>query len=195
MRNSSGNATPPVKRELQDGHHCPPPNTLPVPRRGIYQNISREPVTELFPVNLFIGCCAIRRRRTCGIRKGTHMYSSKLLRFILLFLAASFLAATMAAADSGQDGKLLYRTNCKVCHDKGSPNGQYSPMTLTQDQWRKFFSTKLIPAHKTAIEPKSGKKMLEESEPGSTQGHSALLHRSCGGLRTTGYLRVDRTTD
>jgi hypothetical protein len=68
-------------------------------------------------------------------------------------------------ADSGSDGKLLYRSDCKVCHDKGSPNGQYTPMTLTQDQWRKFFSAKLVSAHKTAIEPKSGKKLLEELTP------------------------------
>jgi mono/diheme cytochrome c family protein len=93
------------------------------------------------------------------------MFSSKILRFILLFLTVAGLAAAVAFADTGQDGKLLYRTNCKVCHDKGSPNGQYSPMTLTQDQWRRFFSSKLIPAHKTVVEPKSGKKLLEELSP------------------------------
>jgi hypothetical protein len=38
-------------------------------------------------------------------------------------------------------------------------------MTLTQDQWRKFFSTKLAPSHKSAVDPKTGKKLLETLTP------------------------------
>ncbi len=93
------------------------------------------------------------------------MCYSKLLRYIVLLLTVACVVVAIGYADTGSDGKLLYRSNCKVCHDKGSPNGQYSPMTLTQDQWRRFFSNKLIPAHKAAIEPKSGKKLLEELSP------------------------------
>ncbi|HEX8926210.1 MAG TPA: cytochrome c [Terriglobales bacterium] len=63
------------------------------------------------------------------------------------------------------DGKALYRANCKVCHDKGSKHGTYTPMTLTQDQWRKFFSAKLVPAHKTVVHPTSGKKVLDTLSP------------------------------
>jgi cytochrome c5 len=89
----------------------------------------------------------------------------KLMRSVVLLLGVAGAITAISYADNGSDGKLLYRANCKVCHDKGSPNGQYTPMTLTQDQWRKFFSTKLVPAHKNAIEPKSGKKLLEELTP------------------------------
>ena len=64
-----------------------------------------------------------------------------------------------------QDGKTLFRNNCKICHDKGSPNKQYTPMTLTQEQWRKFFATKLVPAHKNAVDPKTGKKVMEGLTP------------------------------
>lgn len=59
------------------------------------------------------------------------------------------------------DGKELYRNNCRVCHEKGSPHGQYTPMTLTQDQWRAFFKLKLIPAHRNAVNPKTGGKLLD----------------------------------
>lgn len=86
----------------------------------------------------------------------------RLLR-ILLLLAAVF--SLMLASAAAEDGKTLYRNNCKVCHDKGSPNGQYSPMTLTQEQWRKFFNLKLVPAHKSAVHPKAGKKLLELLTP------------------------------
>ena len=93
--------------------------------------------------------------------------SMKRLQLYLLAVAASvaFLAGTQTAAAQNLNGKELYRNNCKVCHDKGSPNGQYTPMTLTQDQWRKVFTVKLVPAHKNALNPKSGGKVLEELTP------------------------------
>jgi cytochrome c5 len=88
-------------------------------------------------------------------------FRSYLLSVSLLLL----IPTAVFAADKPQDGKTLYRTNCKVCHDKGSPNKQYTPMTLTQDQWRKFFATRLVPAHKSAVEPASGKKVLDMLTP------------------------------
>ena len=87
------------------------------------------------------------------------------LRILLIFGMLTVGLAAWADNNKPLDGKSLYRNNCKVCHDKGSPNKQYTPMTLTQDQWRKFYSTKLIPAHKSAVEPKSGKKLLELLSP------------------------------
>lgn len=90
-------------------------------------------------------------------------------RFQLYLLAVAvsvaFLAATQTATAQNLNGKELYRNNCKVCHDKGSASGQYTPMTLTQDQWKKFFNVKLVPAHKNALNPKTGGKVLEELTP------------------------------
>ncbi len=95
-----------------------------------------------------------------------HQHPVPIFIRILLFIAVLTGGIAAAAAnDKPLDGKVLYRTNCKVCHDKGSANKQYTPMTLTQDQWRKFYSAKLIPAHKTAVEPKSGKKLMELLNP------------------------------
>lgn len=85
------------------------------------------------------------------------------------FITASFLGLLLALAGSasaqGVNGKELYRNNCKICHDKGSPNGQYTPMTMTQDQWRSFFKMKLIPSHKNAVHPKTGGKLLQDLNP------------------------------
>jgi cytochrome c5 len=87
------------------------------------------------------------------------------LRRILCILAAStFLLAGTALAGE-LDGKALYRENCRACHDKGSPNKQYTPMTLTQAQWRTFFTAKLNASHKNAVHPKTGKKLLESLTP------------------------------
>lgn len=84
--------------------------------------------------------------------------------FLFLFLAMLLAGTTLADAQN-LNGKELYRNNCKVCHDKGSPQGQYTPMTLTQDQWRTFFKLKMIPAHKNAVNPKTGVKIFEELTP------------------------------
>lgn len=78
---------------------------------------------------------------------------------VLLFLSTLSFAAKLP------DGKTLYRNNCKVCHDKGSKFRQYTPMTLTQEQWRRFFSTQLVSAHRTAVHPVTGKKLLQELSP------------------------------
>ena len=86
-------------------------------------------------------------------------------RFLVIALLASVTAVGVVAAEKPADGKSLYRNNCKVCHEKGSKNGVYTPMTLTQDQWRKFYSAKLIPAHKSVVDQKTGKKVLESLSP------------------------------
>jgi cytochrome c5 len=85
------------------------------------------------------------------------------MRIIRLALMVSvvLLCCAVAASAGPLNGKELYRNNCKVCHDKGSSRGQFTPMTLTQDQWRRFFSGKLVPSHKSTVHPGSGKKLLE----------------------------------
>jgi hypothetical protein len=82
-----------------------------------------------------------------------------------IFILACVFTGTGLAADKPLDGKALFRENCKVCHDKGSKYGVYTPMALTQDQWRNFFKSKLVPAHKSAVHPKLNKKVLEVLSP------------------------------
>lgn len=82
------------------------------------------------------------------------------------FLLICVLSLSAAAADKNLDGKALYKGNCRICHDKGSPNGEYSPMSLIGDQWVTFFDTKLIPSHKNVVSPKhDNKKILEVLTP------------------------------
>lgn len=67
--------------------------------------------------------------------------------------------------DKKTSGKDLFKTNCKVCHEKNSPNGEYTPMTLTQDQWKKFFESKLTATHKDVVLKSENKKLLEFLTP------------------------------
>ncbi|MGC8917141.1 MAG: c-type cytochrome [Thermoanaerobaculum sp.] len=70
------------------------------------------------------------------------------------------------AADTGPDGKSLFREYCKPCHGPDSANGEVTPMTLIQEQWERFFKEKLVPSHGTLADPKgSGKKLLEVLTP------------------------------
>lgn len=84
--------------------------------------------------------------------------------FAGVLVVGAVLAAGLPAQAQSLNGKELYRNNCKVCHDKGSANGQYTPMTLTQDQWRAFFKAKLVSTHRNVLHPKGGK-LLELLSP------------------------------
>ena len=75
---------------------------------------------------------------------------------ITALILGLLLLGTGTASAQSLNGKELYRNNCKTCHDKGSPYRQYTPMTLSQDQWRTFFKNKLVQAHKNAVNPKTG---------------------------------------
>lgn len=68
-------------------------------------------------------------------------------------------------AEKAADGKALYKQNCRVCHTKDSANGEYTPLTLIQDQWKRFFKEKLVPAHKQAVVPGGASPLLESLTP------------------------------
>jgi hypothetical protein len=67
---------------------------------------------------------------------------------------AGALACAIAMSMSGVahaedlDGQQLFRENCKSCHEADSPNGEYTPMSLIQDQWKRFFDRKYERKHK-----------------------------------------------
>jgi hypothetical protein len=77
-----------------------------------------------------------------------------------LVLGFSSLATTPATS---ADGKELYREYCKGCHEEGSPNGEYTPMTLIQDQWTRFFDRKYERTHKSVIDETHGGKPVTET--------------------------------
>ncbi len=77
----------------------------------------------------------------------------------IVLLALSFSAT---AKDKKMTGKELYKEYCKQCHLADSPDGEYTPMTLIQDQWTEFFDEQFTPAHKTVTDPHHGDKAVLE---------------------------------
>jgi len=69
----------------------------------------------------------------------------------------------VAAEDSALDGRALYREHCKDCHTAGSPNGEYTPMTLIGMQWERFFDRKYERKHKEVVDEAHGGKPVTES--------------------------------
>lgn len=71
-----------------------------------------------------------------------------------------------SAGDKGPDGQELYRSYCKPCHVANSPNGEYTPMTLIQDQWKRFFKDKYVRVHADVVDDKhDGRKVVDLITP------------------------------
>ena len=73
---------------------------------------------------------------------------------VILIAIVAVSAADMAvAAKKKAKGVDLYKEYCKSCHDEGSENGEYTPMTLIQDQWDRFFNEKYLETHEGVTDP------------------------------------------
>lgn len=87
--------------------------------------------------------------------------------FILIaFAFLALVGVSMAEEKKPTDGKALYKEYCKPCHMSGSKHGEYTPMSLIQDQWERFFKDKLVPSHKEVTDPDhENKKVLDIITP------------------------------
>jgi len=71
-------------------------------------------------------------------------------------LACIAIATPAAAETAAEEGQRLFREHCRHCHDKGSVNGKYTPMTLIQAQWERFFDRKYERKHRKVVDEKYG---------------------------------------
>jgi hypothetical protein len=70
------------------------------------------------------------------------------------------------AKDKAPDGRALFREYCKPCHEQGSANGEYTPMTLIQEQWQRFFDEKYVRTHQGVVDEKhEGKAVTDVITP------------------------------
>ena len=68
----------------------------------------------------------------------------------------AILSNPVLAETAAEEGQRLFREHCRHCHDKGSPHGKYTPMTLIQAQWERFFDRKYERKHRKVIDDKFG---------------------------------------
>jgi hypothetical protein len=88
-------------------------------------------------------------------------------RIIPLLLAGAWLCLAGALALAGDEpaapedlakmsGKELYKRNCKGCHLEDSPHGEYTPMSLIQEQWERFFDEQYVESHEAVVDSALG---------------------------------------
>ena len=90
------------------------------------------------------------------------------IAFAFLFalpLLVFMLGEQSSAGAQSKSGKDLYKQNCRACHETNSENGEYTPMSLTQDQWKSFYKNKLIQKHKEVRMPNQEVKLLDALTP------------------------------
>lgn len=82
--------------------------------------------------------------------------------FIALFFISS---AAPIGIEEQKTGKEMYKEDCRVCHTEDSEFGDFTPMSLTQDQWKEFFKERFEKKHKDVILDREKKKLLEYLTP------------------------------
>jgi hypothetical protein len=91
-------------------------------------------------------------------------------RFALPVAVAALLSAgafvALAAEPVKLSGREAFKAYCRPCHLADSKAGEYTPLTLIQDQWSRFFEKKYAKAHEGVVDPNhDGKKVLDVITP------------------------------
>ncbi len=93
----------------------------------------------------------------------------RLSKSFLLAAAVSVTLAGLLASASARgkpDSRVLYVEFCKPCHQADSPHGEYTPMSLIQDQWTTFFEVRFEKTHEGLTLPGSDRPLLRSLDPG-----------------------------
>lgn len=90
------------------------------------------------------------------------MSRSRLFVATILIAVLAIGLANVATAAKKPKGSDLYKEFCKPCHEAGSANGEYTPMTLIQDQWERFFNDKYEGSHSAVADPAHDNKPVTE---------------------------------
>lgn len=85
-----------------------------------------------------------------------------LVTMLFMLMAGSVLAADKKEAPKPLDGKTVFKEHCKVCHLEDSDNGEYTPVTLIQEQWEEFYDELWMETHKDVVCPKDKTKKVTD---------------------------------
>ncbi len=64
----------------------------------------------------------------------------KATSFAVAVTALTMAVGVALAAGNETKGRFYYKKTCKPCHTKGAAGGEVTPLTKTQEQWKRYFS-------------------------------------------------------
>lgn len=88
-----------------------------------------------------------------------------LVGFWSVLIVVFLMSGAAAVNDQKKTPKDMYREDCRVCHTEDSPYGDFTPMSLTQDQWKTFFKERFKDKHKHVMFDRENKKLLDYMTP------------------------------
>lgn len=91
-----------------------------------------------------------------------HETALALLVVLLLAVVPALAADTEAAKPKPMDGKELFKQHCKSCHGAKSAHGEFTPMTLIQEQWEEIFAGTWAETHAEVAAPADAARKLPE---------------------------------
>jgi hypothetical protein len=91
------------------------------------------------------------------------MNNSRVIVATLLIAVLAVGIANVATAAKKAQGQDLFKEYCKPCHLAESANGEVTPMTLIQDQWKRFFDEKYVDSHSAVMDPNHDNKPVTEA--------------------------------
>ena len=84
---------------------------------------------------------------------------TRLIVFAGVLSLAAFVAAASAGGANPNRGKTLFKSTCKTCHVKDGGAKELTPMSKTQAQWTRTFTTNIDQMAKK-VQTKTGKPLL-----------------------------------
>ena len=85
-----------------------------------------------------------------------------IIAVLIIAVMAVGIADMAVAAKKKPKGQDLYKEFCKPCHGEDSDTGEYTPMSLIQDQWERFFDEKYAETHAGGLDHAHDNKPVTE---------------------------------
>ncbi|HEY4492187.1 MAG TPA: cytochrome c [Acidobacteriota bacterium] len=91
------------------------------------------------------------------------MRNKRIVLFVIFLIQAFLLSVTpLTAGPNPNRGKSIYKNTCKSCHAKAGEAKELTPISKTQDQWKRFFAKSTANTMTKRVQVRTGKQLTAE---------------------------------